>query len=75
MKVLWTPRAASDLNLVCDRIAEDNPAAAVRVADRIYKQVLQLAGMPNMGRLGLLPHTREVVFHPWPYICLQNPWR
>jgi toxin ParE1/3/4 len=70
MKVLWTPRATSDLDAMMDFIGKDNPDAAIRVAARIYSQVMQLAAMPNIGRAGEVPGTRELVFHPWPYVAV-----
>jgi plasmid stabilization system protein ParE len=64
MKVLWTPRAADDLNVLVDYISADRPDAALRVADKIYNHVMLLAKMPQMGRLGDVSGTRELVFHP-----------
>ncbi len=70
MKVLWTPQAASDLNEAFDYIAADSPDSAIRVADRIHHQVTNLAKMPYIGRIGEVPGTRELIFHPWPYIAV-----
>ena len=70
MKVIWTPKAAFDLNDAMNYIGEDSSAAATRVAGKIYKQVMQLAAMPHMGRIGEVPQTREMVFYPWPYIAV-----
>jgi len=70
MKVLWTPPATSDLNAMVDFIGQDNPDAAIRVAARIYEQVMHLATMPHIGRAGDLPGTRELIFNPWPYIAV-----
>ena len=62
--------AAADLDDACTFIGTDNPDAAIRVADRIYTQVMGLADIPHQGRLGEVPGTRELVFHPWPYIAV-----
>jgi len=70
MKIIWTPRAADDLEYVVHEISADRPDAAVRVAAKIYNHILMLATMPHMGRTGELPGTRELVFHPWPYIAV-----
>ena len=70
MKVLWTPRATSDLDHMVDFIGKDSTDAAIRVADRLYNQVMQLATMPHIGRRGDLPGTHEMIFHPWPYIAV-----
>jgi toxin ParE1/3/4 len=70
MKIIWTPRAADDLEYVVNEISADRPDAALRVAAKIYNHILMLATMPNMGRIGDLPGTRELVFSPWPYIAV-----
>ena len=70
MKVFWTPKAAQDLDSAVDYIALDKPDAAVHVANRIYEQVMNLAKMPEIGRVGAVPGTREIIFHPWPYIAV-----
>ena len=67
MRVIWTPRAVSDLNEAVGFISADKPDAAIRVADRIYRQIVQLGTLPYQGRIGLVPGKRELVFHPWPY--------
>ena len=70
MNVVWTPRAAEDLYALIDYIRLDNSDAAVRVASRIFSQIEALATMPHRGRTGQAPRTRELVFHPWPYIAV-----
>ena len=69
-RVRWTPNAADDLAAIVDRIREDNPAAAQRVARSIYIAVAELRQFPNRGRKGLAPNTRELVFPPWPFIVV-----
>jgi toxin ParE1/3/4 len=70
MRVQWTTDAAHDLTCVVERIREDNPAAAQRVAKRIYTSVAELRKFPHRGRLGLADNTRDLVFPPWPYIAV-----
>jgi len=70
MKVIWTPQAASDLKEAVDYIAEDKPDAAAHVADRIYQRVMALESTPHVGRLGIVPGTRELVFPPWQWIVV-----
>ena len=70
MKVIWSPLASEELIEAIAFIAEDKPDASVRVPDRIYTQVMRLAEMPNIGRLGQVYGTRELIFHPWPYIVV-----
>jgi toxin ParE1/3/4 len=70
VKVFWSPRAATDLDNLVAFIAGDKPDAAARVADRIYSLVGSLASTPLMGRVGILPETRELIIAPWPYIAI-----
>lgn len=70
MKVIWTPLARKDLHEAIDFIEFDKPDAALRVATRIYDQVANLAKIPHIGRIGIVPGTRELIFPPWPYIAV-----
>jgi toxin ParE1/3/4 len=70
MKVIWTPRGASDLEDAASFIARDKPDAALRVATTIYRRLMALSSNPEIGRPGLVSGTREVIFHPWPYIAV-----
>jgi toxin ParE1/3/4 len=70
MRVRWTTNAADDLARIVERIREDNPAAAQRVAKKIYTAVAELRKFPHRGRVGLADYTRELVFPPWPYIAV-----
>lgn len=60
MKVRWTVPAVEKLKNIFDSIAEDNPAAAVRIMRRIRQAVHQAARMPNAGRIGRVAGTREL---------------
>ena len=53
MRVRWTTNAAADLTRIVERIREDNPSAALRIARIIYKGVAALRTFPNRGRIGL----------------------
>jgi len=69
MIVEWSQRAADDLASLRAYIAEDDPAAARRVALHIIRSIEQLlAGHPHMGRAGRVPGTRELVVPQTPYI-------
>jgi toxin ParE1/3/4 len=70
MRVRWTTNAANDLAHIVERIREDNPAAAQRVAQTICNGVAALKTSPYRGRIGLANDTRELVFVPWPYIAV-----
>jgi addiction module RelE/StbE family toxin len=49
-KLVWTPLARDDLREIVRYIARDNPAAALRVGERILNSVEPLKKMPQMGR-------------------------
>jgi toxin ParE1/3/4 len=59
--VVWSPRAVGHLAGLRAYIAEDNPAAAGRVAETILVAVERLADLPNLGRPGRVTGTRELV--------------
>jgi plasmid stabilization system protein ParE len=46
MRVRWTTNAADDLARIVERIREDNPAAAQRVARKIYTAIAELRKFP-----------------------------
>lgn len=54
MRVRWTAPAANDLARIVEYIRKDDPAAARRVAQRIYKGVAMLQASPRRGRAGLV---------------------
>lgn len=69
MNVIWSPEAIEDLISLRAYIAQDDPAAARRVALRIVYDVEQLLPEnPHMGRPGRVPGTRELVIPDTPYI-------
>lgn len=68
MKVRWLDEAVLDLKAVRAHIARDNPAAAADTAHRIREAVRILTNYPAAGRVGRVPHTREVVVSGTPYI-------
>jgi plasmid stabilization system protein ParE len=52
-RVRWTTNAANDLSRIVERIRENNPEAAQRVAGTIYTAVAELRQFPHRGRIGL----------------------
>lgn len=69
MKIEWHPRAAADLVELVTYIATESPEAAYRVHDEIQRQIGLLLMLPEMGRLGRVPGTRELVITDTPYIA------
>jgi toxin ParE1/3/4 len=69
MNLLWTPPALADLASLRAYIAEQDPAAARRVVQRIIHMVeTALPRSPEMGRPGRVPGTRELVITGTPFV-------
>jgi toxin ParE1/3/4 len=61
VRVRWLRAALRNLDAEAAYIAEDNPAAARLVVERVLSAVAMLAEQPNLGRPGRVPNTRELV--------------
>ncbi len=59
----------SDREAIFDWIEADSPRAAVRVDERIEAQVGRLRDTPEMGRVGRIAGTRELVLSRTPYVA------
>jgi toxin ParE1/3/4 len=69
MNIVWSPEAIEDLASLRAYIAEDNPAAARRIALRIVQVIeLMLPDNPQSGRPGRVPGTRELIIPRTPYV-------
>lgn len=68
MRVRWLRVALANLEVEADYIAEDNPAAADRLVQRIMRAVSLLGKNPATGRPGRISGTRELVVGDTPYI-------
>ncbi len=69
MTLVWSPESIHDLISLRAYIAQDDPAAAKRVALHILYCVEHLlSGTPQLGRHGCVPGTRELVISDTPYI-------
>lgn len=68
MRVEWTDTALGNLDHAVAYIAQDNPAAAVEVAQQIWDVTQRLADHPGLGRPGRVEGTRELVIAGLPYI-------
>jgi toxin ParE1/3/4 len=68
MTLVWTDAAIADLVALHDYISNDNPAAANLMVRRIVDLVeQQLPHLPQSGRQGRVPKTRELVISGSPY--------
>jgi toxin ParE1/3/4 len=61
--------ARADLTELVTYIAEDSPDAAYRVHDEIRRQTGMLASHLDIGRLGRVGGTRDLVITGTPYIA------
>src|SRR5437899_1440644 len=50
-RIIWTLRARDDLRETAKFIARNNPAAALKLGDEIFKRVDSLEQFPLMGRM------------------------
>ena len=60
-RIVWLPRARIARQRAIDYIATDNPAAALDQLDEIERQTDMLGSYPEIGRIGRLAGTRELV--------------
>ncbi|XXG31616.1 MAG: type II toxin-antitoxin system RelE/ParE family toxin [Ferrovum myxofaciens] len=63
MRVIWTPEAQQDRADVWDHIVADNPRAAARMDELFSDAAARLADHPNLGQLGKIQGTRELIPH------------
>lgn len=73
MKLIWKAPAIEDLIELRNYIAEDNPAAAARVATHLNDSAERLIQDPYSGRTGSVEGTRELVVTKYPYILVYEP--
>ncbi len=64
MQIIWRARAKSNLAKIIRYIANEDPAAARRIKDRLESAILPVAEHPYLYRPGRVPGTRELVAHP-----------
>jgi toxin ParE1/3/4 len=65
---LWTDQASEQLASAYDYVLAENPSAAEKQLEIVLQAVEQLANFPEMGRLGRVDGTRELVIQGTPYI-------
>lgn len=69
MQVIFSPEALADLVAIRIHIGTDSPAAASRVTVQIVAACDRLEFLPECGRPGLAPGTRELT-GAWPYVIV-----
>ena len=63
MKLFWTREAIQDRENIYDYIEGDNPAAALAMDDVFSSSASRLTEHPEMGRIGRVANTRELIAH------------
>jgi plasmid stabilization system protein ParE len=69
MPVILTADALADLAGIRTHIGEHNPFAATRIAIQIIATCDRLEYLPERGRPGIVPGTRELTAM-WPYVIV-----
>ncbi len=68
MTVVWTRLALADLDQAHAHISAKDPKAAAGIIERIEQAAAALALFPEMGRIGRVPGTRELVVFGTPFV-------
>lgn len=63
-EIAWRQTARDDLRSIVEYIAEDNPAAALRLLAEIETKIALLPERPKAYRRGRVDGTREMVVRP-----------
>jgi plasmid stabilization system protein ParE len=63
MQIRWSPEAAGDLESIVDYIANESPAAALRVAQSIYDRRRDIGVIPIPGQDGPSPRYTRTTPH------------
>ena len=70
MKLVFEDQALADLEDIFGWIAQDSPATAKIVVDRLFSSTELLISFPFMGHAGPVPATLEWVVPRLPYIVV-----
>jgi toxin ParE1/3/4 len=70
MRIRYAASAKQDLSDIQDYIAQDDQAAAYRLAQRVKSQISRLAQHPYLGRPGQIEGTRELSISGTPYFAV-----
>lgn len=70
MRLRWTPLAVADLHGIDEYLKEHHPRYREATIRKLYGKLRALKDAPNIGRLGRIAGTRELVFPPMPYVAV-----
>jgi plasmid stabilization system protein ParE len=68
--IRWTTEAADEFVASIERIQQDSPAAALKLAQAVTDSIERLTVFPGIGRLSEVGGTRELVCPP--YVVVYN---
>ena len=68
MEVVWLPKAVQNLAEIRAYIAEERPAAAQRVAQKIQQTVAMLQDHPRLGKPSLRDGFRQIQVAGLPFV-------
>ncbi len=69
MTLIWSPEAQQDLRDIRAFISQENPGSTKKIVTRIVTLVCQqLTSNPEIGRIGRVSGTRELVISNTPFI-------
>ena len=51
MRIFWSPLAVERVSEIAEYIAQDNPGAAEKWVEAVFKRVKELRGSPESGRV------------------------
>jgi addiction module RelE/StbE family toxin len=66
--IRWLPKAQKNLESELQRVAQENDAAAKRIAAIVKSRTETLEQFPESGRPGRVSGTRELVIAEFPYL-------
>lgn len=69
-RVVWSRRAASDVDAIAEYIAKDSTRAAKRVVHYIRQAARPLERSPRLGKATDSDATRELVLARYPYVLV-----
>ncbi len=69
MIIKWYEDAIADLELLENYISQDNPLAAQSMVDKIVQAINLLSDQSEIGRLGRIASTRELIIPGTSYIA------
>jgi addiction module RelE/StbE family toxin len=69
-RIRWSRAAADDIESIRNYLQEHHPSFMPSTVRMLYEAARSLKQMPQRGRLGQTPGTRELVLAPLPYIIV-----